>query len=337
MRLLRFVAFTSCLLCTFLNVAHGQLTRSGAEVIYAVTDVLCKHDVQSAKPTVATCSGGINNQTGSATGTAIGESNYSALTIYASSSATPQNGYTLYMNSQVGAEVEDDLIIGNYPTGSTLFFAYSLLAVPGGQALGTVELVVTISSANQNSCNIQAFGHNSCSAQVAVASNGVAHLQALLLGQAGVMCGPPNCGASLSSLNAGYKEPGGGKPLIIRVLDSSGNPVKGATITSVSGHKYPTLFASTTTLTSNPNPSANGEPVTFTATIASFGRSGTPTGKVTFTDSTTGTALGKVTLSGGVASLTTSALASGMHVITASYGGDDWSASSKSNVTQTVN
>jgi hypothetical protein len=61
-----------------------------------------------------------------------------------------------------------------------------------------------------------------------------------------------------------------------------------------------------------------GSSVTFTATVS--GASGTPTGTVTFYDSTT--KLGTGTLSSGTATYTTSSLAAGTHSITAAYGGN---------------
>jgi Bacterial Ig-like domain (group 3) len=64
--------------------------------------------------------------------------------------------------------------------------------------------------------------------------------------------------------------------------------------------------------------------VTFTATVAGSG--GTPTGSVTFTDTTTSQTLGTITLGnvGGAqqAAFTTSALTAGTHHIQASYNGD---------------
>jgi uncharacterized protein (TIGR03437 family) len=73
-----------------------------------------------------------------------------------------------------------------------------------------------------------------------------------------------------------------------------------------------------TMLISSANPSAIGEPVTFTAFVS--GSYGTPTGTVTFHDGST--PLGSTTLVSGIASLTTSSLAFGSHFITANYGGD---------------
>jgi uncharacterized repeat protein (TIGR01451 family) len=94
--------------------------------------------------------------------------------------------------------------------------------------------------------------------------------------------------------------------------------------------------ATTTTLASSVNPSNAGQPVTFTATVAPTGGSGTPTGSVTFTDG--GTTLGTVPLSGATAAFTTSSLAAGSHSIAASYSGDaGFSPSTSPALTQTVN
>lgn len=93
-------------------------------------------------------------------------------------------------------------------------------------------------------------------------------------------------------------------------------------------NKYPT----TTALGSSSNPSAYGQTVTFTATVASAGPA--PTGKVWFKDGTTGIAT--VTLSGGVATFAKSNLAVGTHPITAQYLGDAANAQSTSSVVDQV-
>ncbi|MGB7267140.1 MAG: Ig-like domain repeat protein, partial [Terracidiphilus sp.] len=82
------------------------------------------------------------------------------------------------------------------------------------------------------------------------------------------------------------------------------------------------LEGTATALTSSVNPSAVGQSVTFTATVSVSGGGGvTPDGTVTFMDGTT--ILGTQTLSGGgVATYSTTALANGVHQITAAYNGD---------------
>jgi uncharacterized repeat protein (TIGR01451 family) len=79
----------------------------------------------------------------------------------------------------------------------------------------------------------------------------------------------------------------------------------------------------TTIVTSSANPSVLAQPVTLTATVSSaVSSAATPTGDVDFFDTTTNTDLGTITLSEGVAELTTSSLSIGLHAIQASYSGD---------------
>jgi hypothetical protein len=93
----------------------------------------------------------------------------------------------------------------------------------------------------------------------------------------------------------------------------------------------------TTSISTNINPSVFGQSVTFTATVgAASPGSGTPTGTVTFLDGTS--TLGTATLSGGSASFTTSSLIVASHSITVSYGGDThFTGSTSGALTQTVN
>jgi hypothetical protein len=93
----------------------------------------------------------------------------------------------------------------------------------------------------------------------------------------------------------------------------------------------------TTVLTSDHNPSNLGDTVKLTATVTTLeGCAATPTGTVTFKDGSS--ALGTGSLSAGVATFTTNALAPGSHSLTAVYGGDaDSGGSTSSGLTQTVN
>jgi hypothetical protein len=97
-------------------------------------------------------------------------------------------------------------------------------------------------------------------------------------------------------------------------------------------------LSSSTSLSSSSNPSALGQPVTFTAQVSSPA-GGTPTGTVSFYDGTT--LLPTVVLTPGPggpqATFTTATLASGLHTINAVYSGDPLFAPSTSNpLTQTV-
>ncbi len=88
-----------------------------------------------------------------------------------------------------------------------------------------------------------------------------------------------------------------------------------------------------TAIASSLNPSVLGQSVTFTATVTSG--AGVPTGGVTFLDGAA--AIGTAVLSGGTASFTTSALAGGLHSVTAVYGGTgSFATSTSSPLTQTV-
>jgi hypothetical protein len=93
--------------------------------------------------------------------------------------------------------------------------------------------------------------------------------------------------------------------------------------TSVTQTIVITLASASVSLVASPNPVLVTNAVTFTATVASA--TGTPTGSVGFLDGTT--LLGAVTLSSGVASYTTSSLATATHSITAVYSGSSNSVS----------
>jgi hypothetical protein len=88
----------------------------------------------------------------------------------------------------------------------------------------------------------------------------------------------------------------------------------------------------TTALISSMNPSTVGQSVTFTATVTGS----SPTGTVTFKDGST--VLGSPSLSGGIATFTTSSLTVGPHSITAAYSGDlNNGTSTATTLTQNVN
>src|SRR2546425_332865 len=95
--------------------------------------------------------------------------------------------------------------------------------------------------------------------------------------------------------------------------------------------------ATSTTLTSTPNPSVFGQAVTLTATVAPvLADPLVPTGSVTFKDGAT--TLATVTLVNGTASLTTSTLTVGSHSLTAVYNGSpNFLGSTSPTVTQVVN
>jgi len=85
-----------------------------------------------------------------------------------------------------------------------------------------------------------------------------------------------------------------------------------------------TQASTSTTVTSSANPQTAGQAVTFTAAVSAVAPgTGTPTGTVTFLDGGSSISCSAPgTLSGGVATCTTSVLAPGSQTITTSYAGD---------------
>ncbi|MER5377054.1 Ig-like domain repeat protein [Streptomyces sp. NPDC002553] len=97
--------------------------------------------------------------------------------------------------------------------------------------------------------------------------------------------------------------------------------------------------STTTSVSSSPDPSVVGQPVTFTATVAPVAPgSGTPTGTVSFNFGD-GTSPVTATLTNGVATVTRAytVRASGVFAVTAAYIGSNGFAASSGNDTQTVN
>lgn len=94
------------------------------------------------------------------------------------------------------------------------------------------------------------------------------------------------------------------------------------------------MGVTTVQLASALNPSRTGQPVTLTATVSS--PFGSPTGSVTFTDGAVQIGTPQ-RIGSGTASVRTSTLTAGSHIIAASYSGDrNYTASVSPNLTQTV-
>ncbi|MFI1304089.1 Ig-like domain repeat protein [Streptomyces sioyaensis] len=127
---------------------------------------------------------------------------------------------------------------------------------------------------------------------------------------------------------------------------TSGNPYTltatyngDANYTASSGTDTQTVnkAATTTALTSSPDPSVVGQLMTVTATVASVAPgAGTPTGTVTF-DFGDGTPTATAPLSGGVATVTHTSASSSPYTLTATYSGDANYTASSGTDTQTVN
>jgi sugar lactone lactonase YvrE len=139
---------------------------------------------------------------------------------------------------------------------------------------------------------------------------------------------PPGLTLSAGGVLSGTPTSAGG-PFSFTVVATDSHSVTGSQTYSLSIAK----LASVATLISSANPALAGGALTFTATVATD--AGAPTGTVTFLDGTT--VLGQGTLVGGVATLTTSALAGGSHLITAVYSGTaNFVASTSAALTESV-
>jgi hypothetical protein len=114
--------------------------------------------------------------------------------------------------------------------------------------------------------------------------------------------------------------------------NSTGGLVGGQLVNAQSAYA-----ASATTVVSSVNPSTLGQPVVFTATV-NGGFSGNPSGTVTFFDGFMSLGIVPTTGAGSMttASLTTSTLSAGSHLITASYSGNGIFKGSKGTLTQNV-
>jgi sugar lactone lactonase YvrE len=119
------------------------------------------------------------------------------------------------------------------------------------------------------------------------------------------------------------------------IPSAQGPALSNYTVVAVNGTLTITQVASALVLQTSAASVNVGSSVTFTATAASF-NFGTPTGQITFIDGST--TLGTGTLNGaGVATYTTSTLAAGVHVITATYPGDiNFTGSMSNNVQQSI-
>jgi len=98
--------------------------------------------------------------------------------------------------------------------------------------------------------------------------------------------------------------------------------------------EYLAKTPTTTTVGTSQTPSLDGHSVTLTVTVAGSG--GPPTGTVTLTDSLGSIAPQTLSLVGGVATYSTSALSIGIHTMGAAYNGDGAFATSSGNVVQEV-
>ncbi len=172
--------------------------------------------------------------------------------------------------------------------------------------------------------------------------------------------------ATVSALAPGAGSPGGavqfqdgGNNLGSAVTLSGGTATLGTASLSVGTHNITAVYVgdanfigstspslaqtvnkdgSSTSVSSSVNPSSQGQPVTFTATVSAvMPGSGTPTGTVQFKDGTSNLGAPATLNSGTATSSAISSLTVGSHSITAVYSGDsNFSGSTSPALTQSV-
>jgi len=192
-------------------------------------------------------------------------------------------------------------VIANSPTSTSVTSSLNPSAV--GQS---VTFTATVSSSSLTPAGTVTFKNGSATVGTATLVGGVATLTTTTLS------------AGTNSITAVYNGVPDFSSSTSSVLSQVVNPATSAV-----------------TLTSSLNPSTFGDSVTFTATVApEF--SGTPKGTVTFKNGSA--PLGSATLTGGVATFTTTALGVGTASIKAAYHGNaSFSGSTSSVLRQVVN
>lgn len=230
---------------------------------------------------------------------------------------TPQSAGSLSANititddtQNVGGSTQQIAVSGTGLT-STIATTTTVTALPASVNVGqSVTLTATVSDSGGTPTGSVTFTDLSTSATLASNVNLISGVATL----------------ALNTLAAGAHT-------IQAVYTPAGNFLGSSGLTTVIVSVPPT---SSVSLSSSANPSALGQAVTFTAVVTtSGGSSGAATGSVQFSDGAT--PLGTVSLSGGQASFTTSALTGGTHIIVARYSGDSTFPPAQASFGQIVN
>ena len=305
---------------------NGTATFSGLQVNKAENgDVLTAAATSFTSGTSAafnitaatvTISSGIttNNKTYNATTAATISSNSVVLSGVLSGDtanvALSTNGYTATFASAAKANGVTVTVSGLTLTG-TAAGNYTLTA-PAGLAANITAATVTISSGITTNNKT----YNATTAAT-ISSNSVV-LSGVLSGDAA------NVALSTNGYTATFASAAKANGVTVTVsgLSLTGTAAGNYTLTAPSLSANVMAASTTSAVTSSANPALPGTSVMFTGTLSvTAPGGGTPTGSVSFKDGAS--VLGPGTLNGsGVATLSTSSLSHGNHVITAEYAGD---------------
>jgi hypothetical protein len=224
---------------------------------------------------------------------------------------TNSSGIATFNNLRITGPPDDDYVL-TFTAGSLIPVSSSLLTVTSGAANRIVIRTQPSASAQSG----QAFAQQPVVEVVDATGNPVSGNRtiAVAIGDgAGTLSGTltASTGTGSTATFTGLTITGvtGARTLIFS---------SGALTPAESNAINITAATTTTSLSAEPASSAEGQEVTFTATVTSGG--GTPTGQVSFRDD--GVEIGQGTLTAGVATFATSSLTASTHPITAHYLGD---------------
>ncbi len=231
---------------------------------------------------------------------------------------------------------------GNAPTAVTFVSSTSITATTTAHAAGLASVAVTTPAGTGTGTNLFNF---------------ITPLSAPVVTSVTASSGPPGGGTVVTIAGSGFTGATavtfGATPATIFTVNSPtsitatspvGTGIVNVTVVTPGGtsaispaDQFSYVKATTSlALTSSPNPSVYGQPVTFTAKVTGS----SPTGTVTFSEGgkQIGTApLSNITTTGATATFTISSLPVGADPVTASYAGDANNAADPETLTQYVN
>jgi Bacterial Ig-like domain (group 3) len=197
----------------------------------------------------------------------------------------------------------------------------------GGKSLALQQLVNKVRSSTSVVSDNNPSGYGQLVTFTATVTCGVSPTKTVTFKYGGIVLGKALLSGNTATLSTSGL--GAGTDAITGVYSGDSNC---AGSTSPLLGQVVNIAATTESLSSSQNPSAVGQAVTLTATVSSS--AGVPTGKVKFMTGAIG--LGTVTLSGGVATVTTTTLPAGSDPITANYLGTTNCGTSSASPTQVV-
>jgi hypothetical protein len=241
--------------------------------------------------------------------------------------------------ADVNGDGKPDILVGSFYCANSTILGYGCISVLLGRGDGTFESVVTYKSGAVLGGWLAVADINGDGKPDLIAENGCA--TTCTLGSLGVLLGN---GDGTFQPGVMYSSGAGGTSWVgVADLNKDGkpdlvvaNPSEGDFTVGVLLNESVLLVPTTTSLISSLKPSVVGQAVTFTATVSSSG--GVPANGEIITFKNGSAVLGTATLSGGMASLTTSSLPAGTFTITANYPGDSsFAASTSPGLRQVVN